>query len=69
MSATGFGLQDFALAASSGLMGSCLGTDINQPDRGLTSWEKIPVNQYLRLPACDPITTDPEINPWKAYLK
>jgi hypothetical protein len=39
---TGFGLKEFALALSSGLISSSLGTDINQPNCGLTSLETIP---------------------------
>jgi len=58
---TGFGLKEFALALSSGLLSSSLGTDINQPNCGLTSWETIPINPFLRLPEHEPASVEPQL--------
>jgi len=54
----GFSLKDFALAASSGLLASSRGTDVNQPNGGLTSWEPIPIGQFLRLPETKPLVLE-----------
>ena len=56
----GFELRDFALAFSSSLLSSALGTDINQPDRGLTSWSTIPISKYMQLPEHEPLDGKPE---------
>lgn len=56
----GFELRDFALATSSTLLGSALGTNINQPDGGLTSWDAIPISKYMQLPKCELLDDKPE---------
>jgi len=63
----GFSLKEYALAASSGILGSSMGADINQPNRALTSWEKLALNPYLRLPETKPQPVEPEI--MTGYIK
>ena len=46
----GFGLQDYALAASSGLLANSLGTHVNEPNSGLTSWEELPIPGIFKFP-------------------
>ncbi len=63
----GFSLKEYALAASSGILGSSMGADINQPNRAFTSWEKLTLNPYLRLPETKPELIEPEI--MTGYIK
>ena len=46
----GFTLKDAALAAGATLVNSFCGTDMNQANSGLTSWEPLPVYSDLNLP-------------------
>ena len=54
----GFGLEDFALAASAQLVASSFGTDINIPNAGLKSWEPIPVSKAFKFPDVKPAVAD-----------
>ncbi len=56
--APGFGLEDFALAASAQLVASSFGTDINIPNAGLKSWNPIPISKAFKFPDVKPTTAD-----------
>ena len=55
---SGFGLEDYSLAASAQLLASSLGTETNTPDAGLKSWAPLPVSPFFKFPEQKPAVTD-----------
>lgn len=55
----GFDLSDYALAASAFTVATTLGTEINQPSAGLTSWQALPLSVYSNFPREKP-PADPD---------
>jgi len=54
----GFALDDFALANACGVLATTLGTGINRPDSGLTSWQPLPPDMFFKFPEQKPKVTD-----------
>ena len=55
----GFGIKDFALAEAGSILATSLGTGINQPNSGLTSWESQSMREsYIEFPEEKPAVTD-----------
>ncbi|MFH1169701.1 MAG: reductive dehalogenase [Chloroflexota bacterium] len=55
---TGFSLKDFAFACASSVSATSLGTNINRPDSGLTSWKPRPVYASFKFPEERPRVSD-----------
>ncbi len=54
----GFAPDDFALANACGVLATTLGTGINRPDSGLTSWQPLPPDMFFKFPEQKPKVTD-----------
>jgi len=55
---SGHELKDYVLGASAGLLVSTFGTGINQPNGGLKSWQRLPINALFKFPGEKPVTND-----------
>jgi len=60
-SAPGFGLEEFAFAASAQLGACSFGMDINTPNVGIKSWDPLPVSKFFKFPEDRPASADMQI--------
>jgi len=66
---TGFALKDFALADAGSVVATTLGTGINRPNSGLTSWQKLPADAVFRLAEMPEMPAVGEVPAMTAQIK